>query len=220
MLIAYDYKGKDHFFQARWTEDEHSVIFRIIRKEVESRHKLCLEYCSELAAKLDMTMDRLYIQLYGLPEHHSNTYNPAYPRLLEEILNEIKSDIRSLPAEGDGRLLYSLYWDVFQQICEIVEIFLADNRYQNKILKRHECSIEAAPDKYPSTDFEDLILQMTDLSNLLNCLTETQRRRFVLHVFLKYTLQEIANKERVGVSKIHKSVMEAYKKIHQRYSQM
>lgn len=220
MILSYNYKGQDYLLNERWTENDNSVIFHNIIKAVETRHNLCLEPYYGLAVRLDTSMDRLYIQLYGLPEHHSNTYNPAYPRLLEDIMNEIELDICSLLARGDGRLLYSLYLTIFQQICDIVEVFLADNRYQNKILKRHERSMEATPDEYHSTDFEDLVLQMTDLSNLMDCLTEKQRNRFVLHVFLKYTLQEIASKEGVGVSKIHKSVMDAYKKIHKRYSQM
>lgn len=47
----------------------------------------------------------------------------------------------------------------------------------------------------------------------MDCLSETQRRRFVKHIFLNYTLQEIADQEDVGKSKIHKSVSAALKKI-------
>ena len=54
---------------------------------------------------------------------------------------------------------------------------------------------------------------MTDLSRLLEQLTATQRERLVKHIFLNYTLQEIADQEGVSIVSVHQSITAALKKL-------
>ncbi len=57
---------------------------------------------------------------------------------------------------------------------------------------------------------------MTEISRQMDCLTETERRLLVKHVFLKYTFREIAEQEGMNKSTVHYSVTSAFKKIKKR----
>ena len=54
---------------------------------------------------------------------------------------------------------------------------------------------------------------MTDLAHLLDQLTEAQKRRLVKHIFLGYTLQEIADQEGVSNQSVSVSIAAALKKL-------
>ena len=142
MLINYYYKDQSYCLEINWTEDGYSTAFQNIQKTLSSRHKINSSIYEDMSMNLDHLMDRLYKQLYSLPENYSNTYNPAYTRLVEEILEEIHIDISSLSHVGESGIIYFLYSNLFDKIREIVDVFYDDNRYQNKMLKHHETSIE------------------------------------------------------------------------------
>ena len=64
-----------------------------------------------------------------------------------------------------------------------------------------------------SYEFESVLIQMTDISRLLDRLTESQRSRLVKHIFLKFTLQEIADQEGVSKQSVSESIAAALKKL-------
>lgn len=73
--------------------------------------------------------------------------------------------------------------------------------------------LETASEGATSCEFESVLIQMTDLSRLLEQLTATQRERLVKHIFLNYTLQEIADQEGVSIVSVHQSITAALKKL-------
>jgi len=54
---------------------------------------------------------------------------------------------------------------------------------------------------------------MTDLSRMMDHLTDVQRRRLIKHIFLNSTLQEIASQEGVSKQSVQESIAAALKKL-------
>lgn len=105
---------------------------------------------------------------------------------------------------------------MLDKLQEMVEIYLLDNAYQGKRRyrrKHFEEWLETTSEGATSCEFESLLIQMTDLSRLLEQLTATQRERLVKHIFLNYTLQEIADQEGVGKKSVSESITAALKKL-------
>ena len=105
---------------------------------------------------------------------------------------------------------------MLDKLQEMVEVYLLDNAYQGKhrYRRRHfEEWLETASEGATSCEFESVLIQMTDLSRLLEQLTATQRERLVKHIFLNYTLQEIADQEGVSIVSVHQSITAALKKL-------
>ena len=67
--------------------------------------------------------------------------------------------------------------------------------------------------QWTGCEFESVLIQMTDLSRLLEQLTATQRERLVKHIFLNYTLQEIADQEGTSRQSVSESITAALKKL-------
>ena len=88
----------------------------------------------------------------------------------------------------------------------------ADNNAADGVSVLH--TAEGAMEEIQSPlDFESVILQMTDIARMLEQLTESQRSRLVKHIFLGYTLQEIANQEGVSNQSVSASITAALKKL-------
>jgi DNA-directed RNA polymerase specialized sigma24 family protein len=136
-------------------------------------------------------------------------------QLLCEI--DVCSQSFGITAKRKQEILFtSLFASVVGKLRDTVDVYLEEHAYRCKFRERmrdKEQYIETTPSSFLSCEFEDVLLQMTDLSSQMDCLSEKQRRRLVKHVFLKYTLQEIADQEGVGKSKIQKSVADALKKL-------
>ena len=89
-----------------------------------------------------------------------------------------------------------------------------DNAYQGKHRyrrKHFEEWLETTSEGATSCEFESVLIQKTDLSRLLEQLTATQRERLVKHIFLNYTLQEIADQEGTSRQSVSKSITAALK---------
>ena len=105
---------------------------------------------------------------------------------------------------------------MLDKLQEMVEVYLLDNAYQGKhrYRRRHfEEWLETTAEGSMSCEFESVLIQMTDLSRLLDQLTATQRERLVKHIFLNYTLQEIADQEGVGKKSVSESITAALKRL-------
>ena len=106
--------------------------------------------------------------------------------------------------------------NVAGKLQKISDVYLADNAYQCKYRERRrkkEEYIETSDPMLLSFEFEDVLLQMTDISRMMNCLSVKQRERLVKHIFLGYTMQEIADAEGVKKQSIEESISTALKKI-------
>ena len=67
--------------------------------------------------------------------------------------------------------------------------------------------------KYIATEFEASLLQKIECFDVLNCLTNTQRKRIIQYYFQKSTLQEIAIQEKTTKQSVHESLKTAVRKI-------
>jgi len=168
-------------------------------------------------------VDRLYEHIKEFNnEYHGVPYNPRFRPAILHTFSEIDGmvkDCRSSDAAECGEMLPGLFMSVVDKLLEIVNVYLDDSAYQSKCRDRHrkkERYIETTEESLLSTEFEDVLVQMTDLSRLLDCLTEKQRQRFVNHIFLKYTIQEIATDEGVDIAAVHRSVSSALKKLREK----
>ena len=175
MVLHYDFNGETHRMEVNWSREKHFAIFQNIFEDMAMCYKIKSNHYYLIAKELDFLADKLYHQLYDKPEHQSISYSPAYARLLDEILNDIKAKIIEIPIEDIGRAFFALYWSVFGNICRFVDVFLKDNTYQNKMLKRREESLETSGNKHTITEFEYSLLDKKSLEDLLSCLTPKQK---------------------------------------------
>lgn len=220
MDLNYQHQGKRYLARINWTENNSSVVFRNIGKELEIRHGFSLSEFDEQINFLDDLVDTLYKQIHTIPEHTSNTYNPALPRILNEIMSELTNCINKLPTMGQSGLFHALCKYVAVIFQNMVDVFLEDNRYQAKMLKRynraekymHEFVRSAMPEQL-TLEFEEVVLQMADLANILDCLTKTQKRRLIQHVVMGYTISNIAEFEDVSKQSVHESIQSALTKL-------
>lgn len=223
MVLEFIYNGISYTTIINWTDSEgQSVVFRDITKRLSELLRFKADAFMDLAAELDHLTDKLYDLFYIFTNEHANVpYNPRFRRMLLNAFSELSFEVEEIP-EGNttefDELLNSLYNTVLDKLQETVDVFLEDHAYQGKHRYRRlnmEQLTEATDERLMAFEFENVLIQMTDLSRLLDCLTDTQRSRLVKHIFLKYTLQEIAEQEGVAIAVAHRSITAALKKLQQ-----
>lgn len=220
MNLSYQYQGKSYSAKINWTENNHSVVFQKIRKELESKHSFLLSEFENEIQLLDALADTLYKQIHNIPEYTNNTYNPALPKILKVIISELTDCICKLPIEGQGGIFRALCEDASVIFQSMVDVFLEDNKYQGKMLKRDSRAekymhklVRSNLQEQLTLEFEEVVLQMTDLANVLDCLTKTQKRRLVQHVILGYTVTHIAEMESTSKQSVHENIKSALTKL-------
>lgn len=218
MVLHYIYKNHTYIFEVRWTGPEGtSIIFREIISHLEKTHGPAFSAHREQALRLDLAADRLYEQIYRFGnEYQAIPYDPKHRKRFLETYGEIYSLSKIEEAREEAAVLTELFGQVLDKLQEIVGLYLLDNSYQGKHRyrrKNFEEWVETTAERSISCEFESVLIQMTDLSRLLEQLTATQRERLVKHIFLNYTLQEIADQEGVGKKSISESITAALKKL-------
>ena len=221
MLLKYRFGNEQYSGFIRWTTDNgHSSIFRDIVGQLVESQRINLNHYQTLAVHLDELVDKMYGLIYTFTnEYRSVPYNPHFRRLLMEALSEIIEYANEIQAQGNSEheaILSTLFTDVVDKLQGIADVYLEDNRYQGKhrnLRSKKEQPYEAIDESKFCYCFEDSLLQMSDISRLLDCLTEVQHRRLVKHIFLKYTIREIASHEEVGASTVHQSIAAALQKL-------
>lgn len=223
MCIKYVYEEREYRLHLRWVEKEKSIVFRDILRQLEHRHWTDLQPYSRIAEQLDSLADSIYEYSATLTTETMTSYDPTLPRRLEGIVNQMNQMIHTLPVTGEGGILFTFYRSVLVCLAETVAVYLDDNRLKNKErmkLKREEKRFgirsELHSGIHAPDGFEDIILQLHDLSVTLDCLTETQKRRLIHHIVLGESLKEIAARENVNERRILNSINAALKKIRRR----
>lgn len=221
LILHYNSGLNSYTVAASWTEpDGHSRVFSHILHTVARRHRFNAAAYARLASELDLIADKLYQVIYIINNEHSFApYNPKLRKRLIGCMEELYSRL-DLAAAGAGddwyKLLLTLFRGVADKLQEIADVFLVELKYQGKHRWRKtnkEQSVEVTDEKDIACEFEEMLLTMTDLSRMLDCLTEKQRERLVKHVILRYTFQEIADSEGTDKKVIYRSVAAALKKL-------
>ena len=219
MVLHYTYENRPYIFEAPWTDpDGNSTIFRKIISHLEKTHGQTFAAYWEQALRLDLAVDRLYEQIYRFGnEYQAIPYDPKHRKRFLETYGEIYSLSKIEEAREEAAALTELFGQVLDKLQEIVGLYLLDNSYQGKHRyrrKNFEEWVETTAEGSMSCEFESVLIQMTDLSHLLEQhLTKGQKERLIKHIFLNYTLQEIANQEGVSITSIHQSITAALKKL-------
>lgn len=218
MVLHYTYKNRSYIFEAQWTGQEgKSTIFREIFSHLETIHDSIFATSQDQAQQLDLAVDKLYEQIYHFgDEYQAIPYDPKHRKRFLAAYGEICALSEIQEASEEAAALTELFGQVLDKLQEMVEVYLLDNAYQGKhrYRRRHfEEWLETASEGATSCEFESVLIQMTDLSRLLEQLTATQRERLVKHIFLNYTLQEIADQEGVGKKSVGESITAALKKL-------
>ncbi len=222
MLFSYIFQGNSYRLLVNWTSaDGKSIVFRDVTKKLADRHEVNAGVYTELAEHLDSLTDRLYGQIHGfIDEYEAVPFDPRFRRIILKSLAEITVSVNDIQEPGqEGGLFPCLFMDVTDKLRELVKVYLKERAYQSKFRERlrdSEQYIETTPQEQLSFEFEDVLIHMTEISRQMDCLTETERRLLVKHVFLKYTFREIAEQEGMNKSTVHYSVTSAFKKIKKR----
>lgn len=218
MVLHYTYENRSYIFEAQWTDPEgKSTVFREIVSHLEKTYGPTFAAYQEQALRLDLVTDRLYEQIYRFgEEYQAIPYDPKHRKRFLEAYGEICTLAEIGEAGEESAALTKLFGQVLDKLQEIVGVYLLDNAYQGKHRyrrKHFEDWLETTTEGAVSCEFESVLIQMTDLSRLLEQLTATQRERLVKHIFLNYTLQEIADQEGVGKKSVSESIAGALKKL-------
>ncbi len=218
MVLHYTYKNRSYIFEAQWTGQEgKSTIFREIISRLETIHGSIFATSQDQAQQLDLAVDKLYEQIYHFgDEYQAIPYDPKHRKRFLAAYGEICALSEIQEASEEAAALTELFGQVLDKLQEMVEVYLLDNAYQGKhrYRRRHfEEWLETTSEGATSCEFESVLIQMTDLSRLLEQLTATQRERLVKHIFLNYTLQEIADQEGTSRQSVSESITAALKKL-------
>lgn len=218
MILHYTCENRSYIFEAQWTGPEgKSTVFREIVSHLEKVYGPAFAVYQEQALQLDLAVDRLYKQIYHFgDEYQAIPYDPKHRKRFLAAYGEICALSEIQEASEEAAALTELFGQVLDKLQEMVEVYLLDNAYQGKHRyrrRRFEEWLETASEGATSCEFESVLIQMTDLSRLLEQLTATQRERLVKHIFLNYTLQEIADQEGVSIVSVHQSITAALKKL-------
>lgn len=218
MILHYTCENRSYIFEAQWTGPQgKSTVFREIVSHLEKVYGPAFAVYQEQALQLDLVVDRLYKQIYHFgDEYQAIPYDPKHRKRFLAAYGEICALSEIQEASEEAAALTELFGQVLDKLQEMVEVYLLDNAYQGKhrYRRRHfEEWLETASEGATSCEFESVLIQMTDLSRLLEQLTATQRERLVKHIFLNYTLQEIADQEGVSIVSVHQSITAALKKL-------
>ena len=218
VVLHYIYKKQPYIFEVRWTDPEgSSTIFRGIVSYLEKIHGPVFSAYQGQAQRLDLAVDQLYSQIYRFgEEYQAIPYDPKHRKRFLAAYGEIYSLSKTGEAGEEATVLTELFIQVLDKLQEMVEVYLLDNAYQGKYRYRRrnfEEWLETTPEGSISCEFESVLIQMTDLSRLLEQLSATQRERLVKHIFLNYTLQEIADQEGASRQSVSESIAAALKKL-------
>ena len=218
MVLHYIYKNQPYIFEARWTGPEGtSTIFRGIISHLEKTHGPTFSAYREQAHQLDLAVDQLYSQIYRFgEEYQAIPYDPKHRKRFLAAYGEIYALSEVGEAGEEAATITELFGQVLDKLQGMVEVYLLDNAYQGKHRyrrKHFEEWLETTAEGSVSCEFESVLIQMTDLSRLLEQLTATQRERLVKHIFLNYTLQEIADQEGTSRQSVSESITAALKKL-------
>lgn len=218
MILHYTCENRSYIFEAQWTGPEgKSTVFREIVSHLEKVYGPAFAVYQEQALQLDLAVDRLYKQIYHFgDEYQAIPYDPKHRKRFLAAYGKIYTLAEIEETVEEAAALTELFAQVLDKLQEMVEIYLLDNAYQGKhrYRRRHfEEWLETTLEDATSCEFESVLIQMTDLSRLLEQLTATQRERLVKHIFLNYTLQEIADQEGVGKKSVSESIAGALKKL-------
>ena len=220
MNIKYQFEGNEYLLSVDWGGNLGLSVFKNIRKEIEKRHGINLVELQSQIECMDEIINTLYGHIYSMPQHLRNTYNPALPRILQKSMSELITQLDMLFAYEKNGFFYLLCKEVLAYWDQMLEVFLEDNRYQCKILEREKNSekhnqkiIHSLPQENITSEFEEYVLQMTDISNVLKSLTEKQRRRLVLHIFAGYSISIISEMESTSKQSVHESIKGALAKL-------
>jgi hypothetical protein len=224
MYISYQYQENTYRVLVDWTSaDGKSTVFRDVIRKAAERHGFDVGELQELAEHLDMLTDKLYGQIQNfIDEYEAVPFDPCFRKIILKSFTEIVvciNDTTNLGNEGGEGLAAGMFMDVADKLRELVKVYLEERAYQSKYrdrLRHKEQYIEATSPAQLSCEFEDVLLQMTDIARQMDCLSEIQRRLLVKHIFLKYTFREIANQEGMSKSKVHSCVSAAIKRIKER----
>ena len=223
VVFYYTHDSIKYCLKANWTNTNgESTIFQEIVISLSNRGQPDLKDCLQMAVLMDLLVDKLYDLFYIFTDEYKNTpYNPRFRRMLISAFSELEKSVEvfapTAPTD-EQQLLADLFRQVLDTLQETTETFLNDNAYQSKYRERmrdKEQLIETTDQSLLSCEFESVLIQMIDLSQMMSCLTDLQRQRLVKHVFLKYTFQEIALQEGVNDAVIYRSVTAALKKLRQ-----
>lgn len=219
MVLHYTCENRSYIFEAKWTGPEgKSCVFQEIVSHLEKTHGPAFAVYQEQALRLDLATDRLYEQIYRFgEEYQAIPYDPKHRKRFLETYGEICTLAEIGEAGEESAALTKLFSQVLDKLQEIVGVYLLDNAYQGKhrYRRRHfEDWLETTAEGAMSCEFESVLIQMTDLSRLLEqYLTKGQRERLIKYIFLSYTLQEIADQEGVSITSVHQSITAALKKL-------
>lgn len=218
MLLQYQFEGDHHNIVVHWNDEKgSSVVFRSVVRQIAERHGLDTPIYLADAARLDTLVDKLYEEFYIFTNEYSGLpYNPRTRRSIITAFSNLSVGVEAF-GEGIGSeskaLLSSLFLEVVDKLQETVDVFLEDHTYQTKHRERRrhkEQLYETMDERFLSHEFEDVIVKMIDL---MNCLTETQRRRLLQHLLMTRTMQEIADAENVTKAAVEFSIASALKRI-------
>lgn len=218
MVLHYTCENRSYIFEAQWTGPEGKfTVFREIVSHLEKAHNPAFAAYQEQALRLDLAADRLYEQIYRFgEEYQAIPYDPKHRKRFLEAYGEICALAETATPDGKAVVLSELFGQVLNKLQEIVGVYLLDNAYQGKHRyrrKHFEDWLETTAEGSVSCEFESVLIQMTDLFRLLEQLTATQRERLVKHIFLNYTLQEIAEQEGTSRQSVSESITAALKKL-------
>lgn len=221
MVLQYTYHSERFTLSVDWNDfDGRSTIHTAIVEKLAKRHDSAFLGYWEMAQELDEKADKLYrcIHIFN-DESHATPYNPKIRKQFLEAFSDLCSCLE-MNLESDGsenaQALSGLFLSIQSTLQEMVGVYLVDNAYQGKHRYRRanlEEWVEMIDESRIAYEFESVLLQMTDLSRLLERLTDTQRRRLISYFLLGHTMQEIANQEGVSKQSVEESITAALKKL-------
>lgn len=221
MLLNYTYQNIQYSISANWNgPDGKSSIHTAVVEQLSTLHGGAFMAYWDSAQQLDEKVDKLYRCIYLFnDEHYAVPYNPknrdSFLRAFSDYCACLETDMAS-DHSPQAQVLLHIFQTIQNVLQETVGIYLVDHAYQNKHFKRSrrkETRLEVIKEPEPSYEFETALLQMLDLSWMLEHLNELQRRRVVKRFILAETYQEIADEEGVSVQAVRYSVLSALKKL-------
>ncbi|MCI8755160.1 MAG: sigma-70 family RNA polymerase sigma factor [Oscillospiraceae bacterium] len=221
MLLNYTYQNIQYSISVNWNgPDGKSSIHTAVVEQLSALHGRAFMVYWNSAQLLDERVDKLYNCIYLFnSEHYAAPYNPKnrdyFLMAFSDYCSCLEAGIASDPSP-QAQVLLHIFQTIQNILQETVGIYLVDHAYQNKHFKhsrRKETRLEVIKEPEPSYEFETALLQMLDLSRMLEQLNELQRRRVVKRFVLGQTYQEIADEEGVSVQAVRYSILSALKKL-------
>lgn len=221
MILQYVYQQENYSIFVDWHDfDGYSTIHTTAVEKLVRRHGEVFSDYRRLARELDEKTDKLYECIHDFNnEYHAVPYEAKNRDRFLQAFTRLCSALENHAAADDSEQMQTilpLFLYIQNTLQEIVGIYLADHAYQSKYHNRRRW-LETRTGLYDAMDmvceFESILIQMTDLSRMMDHLTDVQRRRLIKHIFLNSTLQEIASQEGVSKQSVQESIAAALKKL-------